>query len=328
MKKHTLPKLAGVMICAALMWSLGGAIDLALNPFSSISGIVGNQARAESHENPSNSGNPCNPDDAEAAAEDSSTEENPSNPCAAAAKKTNPDNPCNPCASAAKDGSEANPCNPCNPCGGAAKDTAGDNPCNPDNQISEEDGDTNNDRDSNNDRESDEDTESVLVKESNPCNPCSAGGKPVGFGRSGGTVNWAKDYRSWPVVSGYVKSASHGNRLVQTFITPAQSASIFKNNSRLILERRTRGFKPYPQGTLIVQESWVRNDTGAPGRPGPIFFMRKESPGYDEQGGDWHYGMAHKDMTVIGEGKTTGMSVCKECHTRARSRDFVFSTDR
>lgn len=298
MKKHTLPKPAGVMIGAALIWSLGGTIGLALNPFGSISGLLGSQAQGASHEDSSKEDNPCDP-------------RNPCNPSANAAQEETEANPCNPCAAAAKDGEAENPCNPCSTATATtARDGGGENPCNPDNAASNENG------------------ESVLVKESNPCNPCSAGGKPVGFGRSGGTMNWAKDYRSWPVVSGYVKSASHGNRLVQTFITPAESASIFKNNSRLVLERRNRGFQPYPQGTRIVQESWIRNDTGAPGAPGPIFFMRKETPGYDDEGGDWHYGMARKDMTVIGEGKTSGMSVCKECHTKARSRDYVFSADR
>lgn len=302
MKKHTLPKLAGVMIGAALIWSLGGAIGLALHPFSSISSLLASQAQAASHEDPSQEENPCNP-------------RNPCNPSADAAQEESQANPCNPCAATANDAAkdaakdeEAE--NPCNPGAADATSSSGENPCNPDNPASDDNG------------------ESALVKVSNPCNPCSAGGKPVGFGRSGGTMSWAKDYRSWPVVSGYVKSASHGNRLVQTFITPAESASIFKNNSRLVLERRKRGFQPYPQGTRIVQESWIRNDTGAPGAPGPIFFMRKESPGYDDEGGDWHYGMAREDMTVIGEGKTSGMSVCKECHIKARSRDYVFSADR
>lgn len=298
MKKHTLPKPAGVMIGAALIWSLGGAIGLALHPFSSISSLLGSQAQAASHEDSSKKDNPCNP-------------RNPCNPSADAAQEESEANPCNPCAATAKDAAKNEEAeNPCNPCAADATNSSGENPCNPDNPASDENG------------------ESVLAKESNPCNPCSAGGKPVGFGRSGGTMSWAKDYHSWPVVSGYVKSASHGNRLVQTFITPAESARIFKNNSKLVLERRNRGFQPYPQGTRIVQESWLRNDTGAPGAPGPIFFMRKETSGYDDESGDWHFGMAREDMTVIVEGKTSGMSVCKECHAKARSRDYVFSADR
>jgi hypothetical protein len=77
-----------------------------------------------------------------------------------------------------------------------------------------------------------------------------------------------------------------------------------------------------------VQESWLRNDVGGPGAPGPVFFMRKEDAGYDPAGGNWHYGFTRNDLALIGEGHEGKMEFCKACHARANQRDHVYATER
>ncbi len=233
---------------------------------------------------------------------------NSCNPCAP--KAGNPCNPCsakasNPCAPKA-----GNPCNPCNPCAPKAG-----NPCNP-----------------------------CSAKASNPCNPCAAkagnpratqAGNPcnpttstAGTGSGGEKIEWGREFKAWDAVTGYVKSHSHGNRLVQTYVYPPEAAKVYKLNAKLARLRKSRGFKAFPVGTRIVQESWSRNELGGPGGSGPVFFMRKEQSGYDEGGGDWRYGFSRDDLTRLGEGHDGKMGFCKDCHARVRPRDFVYATDR
>ena len=140
-------------------------------------------------------------------------------------------------------------------------------------------------------------------------------------------LEWAKDYRTWNVVSGYVLSSSHGNRIVQTYISPPEAARIYKENATLRREQRP-GFNSYPEGASILQRSWVPDLNGAPGEPGPMFFMRKESSGYDSEGGDWRYGLAREDFSIIGQGFSKEMAFCKECHSQVQDRDFLYSVDR
>ncbi len=145
---------------------------------------------------------------------------------------------------------------------------------------------------------------------------------------SGGKIGWGRDFKTWDVVTGYVVSNSHGNRLVQTYIYPSEAARIYKHNAELARLRKTEGFQDFPVGTQIVTESWLRNELGGPGEAGPVFFMRKERSGYDPAGRDWHYGFTQNDLALIGEGHDGKLAFCKECHARAERRDYVFATER
>jgi hypothetical protein len=231
-----------------------------------------------------------------------------------------PDNPCNPNAGAAKTDNPCNPnagaqaSNPCNPNAGAAKT---DNPCNPNAGV----------------QAGNPCNPNAGAQASNPCNP-NAGGAPaaaavrVGLQSNGAKIDWGRDFKTWDAVTGYVLSNSHGNRLVQTYIDPPEAVRVYKHNAELARLRKTAGFLPYPAGTRIVQESWLRNDVGGPGAPGPVFFMRKEDAGYDPAGGNWHYGFTRNDLALIGEGHEGKMEFCKACHARANQRDHVYATER
>jgi len=223
------------------------------------------------------------------------------NPCNPNAKKAG--NPCNPNAGAAA--KSGNPCNPCNPNGGAAAKAG--NPCNPNG--------------------------GAAAKSSNPCNPnggtatkadnpCNPGAQTVGLRSNGSKIGWAREFKTWDATTGYVLSNSHGNRLVQTYIYPPEAVRVYKHNAELARLRKAEGYLPYPDGTEIAQESWLRNELGGPGQAGPVFFMRKEP------GDHWHFGFTRDDLSLIGEGTGGKMQFCQECHSRATRRDSVYATER
>ena len=159
----------------------------------------------------------------------------------------------------------------------------------------------------------------------NPDNPAIAGPELDFIRGDGDTLSWGHDFRSWQQVTGYQLSAAHGSRVVLTYVQPAAAAKVFLHNAEQVRLRQTRNFKPYPPGTMIALESWLRSDTGAPGKPGPLFFMQKEN-GFDPPAGDWKYGFTRRDLTVIGLGNSGNMAFCKECHSKAQSRDYIWAT--
>jgi len=79
---------------------------------------------------------------------------------------------------------------------------------------------------------------------------------------------------------------------------------------------------------VIVQESFQRTRTGAPGKPGPFFVMKKEASGYDVSGNNWRYAFANPDLQLIGDGTKGPVAACKSCHTQVKERDFVVAADR
>ena len=304
MRRNRWWTLAGVVIGAAFLWAVVGSFRSEFAPWS----LFERQPRAAppKPDNPCNpnaarAGNPCNPNAARAGNPCNPGARHAGNPCSPTAKRAG--NPCNP--------NTARAGNPCNP--GAAK--AG-NPCNP------------------NAARAGNPCNPGAAKAGNPCNPnaghASNAAAPVrvGFQTNGVKIGWGRNFRSWDVVTGYVTSHSHGNRLVQTYVYPSAAARVYKHNAELARQRKTEGYQVYPPGTQIVQESWVRNDLGGPGKPGPVFFMRKQDPGYDAAGSDWQYGFTRNDLDVIGEGHDGPMQFCKACHARADKRDFVYATER
>jgi hypothetical protein len=189
----------------------------------------------------------------------------------------------------------ANPCNPCaprraNPCNPCAPRRA--NPCAP--------------------------------KAANPCNPCA----PKGGAQSVSLIEWGRDYTIYQRTTGFVESASHGGRLVVTFVTPKSAADVYRVNAKLVRENKTGGFKRFPVGTVIAKESFLKDDKGGPGQRGPVFFMRKEKAGYDKEGGDWRYAFTQPDFALIAEGNAGDVAFCRSCHLAVKNRDFVYAVDR
>ena len=143
-------------------------------------------------------------------------------------------------------------------------------------------------------------------------------------------LDFGVDYRGggYEKTTGFVSSASHGNRLVVTYVTPASAAKIYRANAALVRQGKKSGFESFPAGTTIVKESFQKNNSGGPGSRGPLFVMKKEGSGYDASGGDWRYGFARPDLRLIGDGFTGPVAFCKACHMTMRDQDYVFAVDR
>ncbi|HEX9841726.1 MAG TPA: cytochrome P460 family protein, partial [bacterium] len=131
---------------------------------------------------------------------------------------------------------------------------------------------------------------------------------------AGGRIGWGVDYRGYTKVTGYINSLEHGNRLVVTYVAPAEAAAIFRQNAALVRANKSAGFGPYPAGTVIVMEAWHKSPSGAPDTQGPIFFMRKEPAGFDTEGRDWFYGFTDAGLNLIAEGRDGKVTFCRGCH--------------
>jgi len=80
---------------------------------------------------------------------------------------------------------------------------------------------------------------------------------------------------------------------------------------------------PYPEGTIIVKESYGSN-SGEKGSLSGITIMAKREPGYDPEHGNWEYINLRANMKVQAQGALSG---CISCHAAAE-RDFVFTDAR
>ncbi len=143
-------------------------------------------------------------------------------------------------------------------------------------------------------------------------------------------LDYGTNYRdgSFEKTTGFVSSASHGNRLVVTYISPAASARIYRANAAKVRAGNPCNMGSFPAGTTIVKESFMKDREGGPGRKGPLFVMKKEGDGYDSSGNNWRYGFTRPDYRVIGDGFTGPVAFCKACHMSMRNQDFVFAVDR
>lgn len=148
---------------------------------------------------------------------------------------------------------------------------------------------------------------------------------PPARSADGEPLPWTEGYDGWTLVTGYVRSDSHGGRIVATYVTPEGAAEVYEDNAEAIRLHTFERLRPYPAGTRIALTSWDVNAEGGPGRPGPLFFMRKEPPGTP-----WQYVFTRRDRRVLREGTADddGVAFCAECHGRVPERDRVFATGR
>lgn len=79
---------------------------------------------------------------------------------------------------------------------------------------------------------------------------------------------------------------------------------------------------PYPQGTLILKESYKRGSSGGKGDLASLTMMTKREAGYDPENGDWEYLMATPALKIQAQGK---LGMCINCHAAAFDSDYVFT---
>jgi len=139
---------------------------------------------------------------------------------------------------------------------------------------------------------------------------------------------WGADFLQWTRVTGYLFSRNHGQRLASVRATPPASAALRIANAERLRQQKDSRLAKYPVGTVLVMQTWELDTDLNRGASGPLFFMRKEAPGYDPEGGDWRYAMTHPDLSVLAEGKDGRATACRACHHALRDRDFVPALDR
>ena len=139
---------------------------------------------------------------------------------------------------------------------------------------------------------------------------------------------WGADYARWTLVSGYFVSESHDNRWVRVSVSNPAAAAVFRENAERILNAKGEGLRAYPVGSIIAMESFERTADLKVGTKGPVYFMRKEPPGYDADGSDWRYAMQSAEGALLVNGTDRSATLCKRCHGLAITRDFIFAKDR
>jgi hypothetical protein len=148
------------------------------------------------------------------------------------------------------------------------------------------------------------------------------------YAQSAAKLSWGTDYATWPLASGFVISPSHAGRFYRVYANTREAAEVYRYNGERLRYRDGEGTRPFPVGSVLAMETFERTVDNKPGAKGPVFFMRKEAEGYDEQGGNWRYGMMAVDGTTLADGKAGPATECRACHAQARTRDFVFAKDR
>ena len=78
---------------------------------------------------------------------------------------------------------------------------------------------------------------------------------------------------------------------------------------------------PYPQGTIIVKESYGKASDGGKGQLTGITVMVKQDEEYDPENGNWEYLNVSPNMKVTAQGK---IGMCINCHAAAED-DYVFT---
>lgn len=141
-------------------------------------------------------------------------------------------------------------------------------------------------------------------------------------------LSWGEDYATWNLASGFVISRSHDGAYVRVFGNTREAMNVYRYNGIRMRYRDGEGTQKFPVGSVLAMESYERTGTETLGKKGPVFFMRKEAPGFDDAGGDWRYGMTDTQGNALADGNAGHATECRKCHMLARERDFVFAKDR
>jgi hypothetical protein len=145
---------------------------------------------------------------------------------------------------------------------------------------------------------------------------------------SGEKLTWGADYSKWKLASGFVISPSHGSRYFRVYGNTREAANLYRFNGERLRYRDGEGTAKFPVGTVLAMETFDITADNKAGKKGPVFFMRKEAPGFDDAGGDWRYGMMNTEGAALVDGKDGHATECRKCHAQASARDFVFAKDR
>ena len=96
---------------------------------------------------------------------------------------------------------------------------------------------------------------------------------------------------------------------------------VFVNAPGLDLYRDLESTRAFPVGTVIVRETRLEPDDET---PLTVLAMIKRDKGFNPKGNDWEFIEADGLDLKIVKRQTTGS--CLDCHSKAKTGDFVFRT--
>ncbi len=104
------------------------------------------------------------------------------------------------------------------------------------------------------------------------------------------------------------RSGVHGQRFVNHYANDvAQDYGVFKSG------------KPFPEGSIIVKDSFAVTETGEV-MSGPMFLIEKKEKGFNPSSKDWLFMMIKPDGEIVGITNGPGASkvrFCANCHNQA-----------
>jgi hypothetical protein len=104
------------------------------------------------------------------------------------------------------------------------------------------------------------------------------------------------------------RSGVHGQRFVNHYANDlAQDYGDFKSG------------KPFPEGSIIVKDSFAVTETGEV-MSGPMFLIEKKEKGFNPRSKDWLFMMIKPNGEIVGITKGAGdskMQFCADCHSQA-----------
>lgn len=134
------------------------------------------------------------------------------------------------------------------------------------------------------------------------------------------------DYLSWYKVTPEPTTGDPTGFLTNVHEGGNGYRDIYVNSIGEGVNRGTQPY-PYPQGTILVKESF-RNAEALAARRNPVLTqMIKLAPGQSPETGDWEYVMG-ADGTRRGTGDSGLGTFCRDCHLYAAATDYNFINSR
>jgi hypothetical protein len=128
------------------------------------------------------------------------------------------------------------------------------------------------------------------------------------------------NYQSWYKVNsqpttgdptGFLSSVHDGQRGIR---------NIYVNSAGEAVNRGNQGF-PYPQGTILLKESYNNQAALDAGRSPELTIMIKLASGQSPETGDWEY---VRPDGARGTGDSGLAAFCRDCHLYAAATDYNF----
>ena len=113
-----------------------------------------------------------------------------------------------------------------------------------------------------------------------------------------GPLEHGSDYKSWTKLNKEAfRSPTHGKRFVNVYVNDI-GLEAFKSEDM-----------PFPEGSIVVKDSWEAKDGQPSDVAGPIFVMHKRAKGYDAENEDWWFALHWENVPANWQKRVGGKQV-------------------